>query len=94
MDDTIRSVSKKEATKMLDERTIVDTVERTHSDRPYCECGRANIIVYRAGAMWLECDVTNEPLGGRVARLWSAVTDAGHVHHRIVEVPPPEFQAA
>ena len=79
---------------MLNERSIVDTIERAHSDRPYCGCGRDNILVYRAGAMWLECEIVREPVGNRVSRMWTAVTDPSHVHQSIVDVPPPVLQAA
>jgi hypothetical protein len=79
---------------MLKERSIVDTIEKAHSDRPYCDCGRDNILIYRGGAMWLECEITSEPTGSRVTRLWTAMTDPGHVHHRIVDIPAPQRQAA
>jgi hypothetical protein len=79
---------------MLSKYSIVDTIEKAHSDRPYCPCGRDTILVYRTGAMWLECEITGEPVGGRVARMWSAVTVPSHVHQSIVEVPAPEYQAA
>jgi len=79
---------------MLNDRSIVDMIEKTHTDRPYCDCGRPTTTAYRDGAIWLECTVVDEPLGGRIARLWNVVTDPGHVHRLIVEVPTSESQAA
>jgi hypothetical protein len=79
---------------MLNNRSIVDAIENAHRDRPYCECGRDTVTVYRAGAMWLECAVINEPLGNRVSRIWNVMTDPGHVHQLIAELPAPEYQAA
>lgn len=79
---------------MLSESSIVDQIERKHSERPYCECGRHTTPVYRHGAIWLECSIVNEPITGRVQRLWATVTAPAHVHTMIVEVPAPVQQAA
>jgi hypothetical protein len=79
---------------MLSELRLVDRIERIHGDRPYCDCGRETITVYRAGAMWLECAILNEPVEGRIQRLWNAVTAPGHVHELIANVPAPETLAA
>jgi hypothetical protein len=72
---------------MLNEQSVVDRIERARTDRPYC--GRTTTTVYRQGAVWLECAVVAEPVGGRARRLWSVVTDPGHVHAKIADVPPP-----
>ena len=79
---------------MLNEASLVDTIERAHTDRPYCVCGRQTVTIYRDGSIWLECEVVHEPIEGRVARLWSVVTEPGHVHMQIAEVPAPESLAA
>ena len=79
---------------MLNELRLVDMIERAHTDRPYCECGRETITVYRDGAMWLECSIVSEPVEGRLQRLWSAVSAPGHVHCMIVEVPAPRLRVA
>ena len=79
---------------MLNELSLIDLIDRTHSDRPHCDCGRSTMIIYRDGAMWLECEIVTEPLEGRIHRLWNAVSAPGHVHSMIVEVPAPETLAA
>ncbi len=79
---------------MLNERSVVDLIERAFADRPYCDCGRSAITTYRDGAMWLECSIVDEPAGNRVNRLWNALTEPGHVHAKIVDVPTPELAAA
>ena len=79
---------------MLNELRLVDQVERAHTDRPYCECGRDTVTTYRDGAMWLECAIVGEPIEGRIHRLWNVVSAPGHVHNVIAEVPAPQALAA
>ena len=79
---------------MLNEASLVDKIERAHSDHPYCECGRETITAYRDGAMWLDCQVVGEPVENRLLRLWNEITGPGHVHEQIVEVPHPGRLAA
>lgn len=79
---------------MLNEASLVDRIERAHSDRPYCECGRETITSYRDGAMWLECQIVGEPAANRLLRLWNEISAPGHIHERIVEVPAPARIAA
>ncbi len=79
---------------MLNELRLVEMIERAYSDRPYCECGRGTVTTYRDGQMWLECAIVAEPIEGRIQRLWNAVSEPGHVHQTIVEVPAPELLAA
>ena len=79
---------------MLNELRIVDQIERVHSDRPYCECGRETVTTYRDGAIWLECASAHEPIGNRLQRMWNVVTTPGHVSSVIAAVPAPEALAA
>jgi hypothetical protein len=79
---------------MLNERSIVDRIERAQSDRPYCECGRHTVTGYRDGAVWLDCSIIEEPPTGRVVGLWNTLTARGHVHSLIVELWLPEQLAA
>jgi hypothetical protein len=79
---------------MLNERSIVDRIERAQGDRPYCECGRHTVTSYRDGAVWLDCAVVLEPVGGRVVRLWNTLTARGHVHSQIVQLALPDELAA
>jgi hypothetical protein len=79
---------------MLNELRLVDTIERAHTERPYCECGRETITSYRDGAMWLECSIVREPIDGRIQRLWNAVSAPGHVHQLIADVPAAQALAA
>ena len=79
---------------MLNELRLVDTIERAHTDRPYCECGRPTVTVYRDGQMWLECAIVHEPMDGRIQRLWNAVSAPAHVHRVIADVPAPQLRAA
>ena len=79
---------------MLNELRLVDRIERAHTERPYCECGRQTVTTYRDGQMWLECEIVHEPIEGRIQRLWNAVSAPGHVHSVIAEVPEPQLRAA
>jgi hypothetical protein len=79
---------------MLNELRLVDLVERAYADRPYCECGRQTVTTYRGGAMWLECAIVREPIQNRLHRMWNVVTEPGHVHSVIAEIPQPEALAA
>jgi hypothetical protein len=80
--------------RMLNEQSTVDLIERAHSARPYCACGRGTTTVYRDGAVWLDCSIVNEPVVGKIHRLWNVVSDPGHVHELIVEIPAPSLRAA
>jgi|tagenome__1003787_1003787.scaffolds.fasta_scaffold20699904_2 hypothetical protein len=79
---------------MLNEQSVIDRIERAQTERPHCDCGRTTTTVYREGAIWLECAVVTEPVGGRARRLWTVVTDPGHVHAKVVDVPAPQEFAA
>ena len=79
---------------MLNELRLVDRIERVHGERPYCVCGRETTTLYRDGAIWLECSIVNEPAANRIQRIWNSVSDPGHVHELIADVPVPEAFAA
>lgn len=79
---------------MLNEASLVDRIERAQTDRPYCGCGGETVISYRAGAMWLECDIVGEPIEGRIQRVWNAISAPEHVRQLIVEVPAPKLRVA
>ena len=79
---------------MLNELRLVDRIERAYRDRPFCECGRQTMTIYRDGSMWLECQVVQEPRVNRLERLWNAVGAPGHVHQEIAQVPDPARSAA
>jgi len=70
---------------------IIDLIERASDARPYCSCGSHTTPVWRDGVVWLECASITEPDGSAIRRLFSAMTGAWHVHHRIVDVPAGEF---
>ena len=76
-------------------RAIVDRIERAHSSRPYCACGRHTTPIYRDGAVWLDCSVLLEPIDGRLRRWVGRLGEPKHVHAWISDVPPPvELEAA
>jgi len=72
---------------MMDERTIVEMIERISDEQPMCACGRHTTAVWRDGVVWLDCASLLEPREGRLRRLLSAVTAPAHTHLPIVEVP-------
>ena len=79
---------------MLNEQSIVDRIESAHGQRPYCDCGRETIVVYRDGSMWLECAAIHEPVENRIVRIWRAVAPQPHVSESIVDIPTPVQRAA
>lgn len=79
---------------MLNELSVVDRIERAHGLRPYCDCGRETIVVYRDGTVWLECAAIHEPVENRIVRIWKAVTPLPHVSEPIAEIDTPEELAA
>ncbi len=73
---------------MIENRQIVETIERANDAQPFCPCGSHTMPVWRDGAVWLECASLTEPREGRLQRVLAAVTAPAHVHQRIVDVPP------
>jgi len=75
---------------VIDSYRLIDVIEQANDHRPFCECGRPTEPVYRDGVIWLECSSLREPRTGRMARLWSTLTNGAHVHEPIVDIPAPE----
>ena len=72
---------------MINNRQIVDIIERATDAQPVCPCGRHTTPVYRDGAVWLECSWLTKPREGFVQRAIASVTAFAHIHARIVNVP-------
>lgn len=72
---------------MIEERNIVDMIERVSDEQPMCACGQHTTAVWRDGVVWLDCASLLKPPSGRLARLLSAVTAPMHTHQPIVRVP-------
>lgn len=79
---------------MINDRQVVDLIERANDADPVCPCGRHTTPVYRDGAVWLECASLSDPRDGYLSRLVGAVTALAHTHSRIVDVPFNAEQAA
>jgi hypothetical protein len=73
---------------MMNNRKIVDMIERANDEQPFCACGRHTTPVWRDGAIWLECASLSEPREHRLAGILAALTAPTHTHRRIVDVPP------
>jgi hypothetical protein len=72
---------------MMNNRQLVDMIERASDAQPFCACGRHTTPVWRDGAVWLECAWLTEPREGPLARIAVAVTAHTHTHEQIVDVP-------
>jgi hypothetical protein len=71
---------------MSDRAHLVDLIERSIEDRPYCDaCHAPTTIRDRGGRLWLECSATpaDEP-SGLVARLGAALVP--HPRHLVVDL--------
>ena len=73
---------------MINNRQVVDLIERANDEQPVCPCGRHTTPVWRDGAVWLECASLSQPRDGFVQRLVGALTAPAHTHVRIVDAPP------
>jgi hypothetical protein len=76
---------------MINNREVVDLIERANDAEPVCPCGRHTTPVWRDGAVWLECASLSQPRDGYLQRVFAALTAPSHVHARIVDAAP--FQA-
>lgn len=72
---------------MIDNRQVVDLIERANDAQPMCPCGRHTTPVFRDGAVWLECASLSEARDGYLARVVAALSVLVHTHARIVDVP-------
>jgi hypothetical protein len=77
---------------MLDDRTVVDLIERAHDATPYCPCGAHTTPVEHGGVIWLDCAKLAEPAGGHIQRLLHAWIP--HVHREIIDLGEEGFAAA
>jgi hypothetical protein len=73
---------------MINNRQVVDLIERANDAEPVCLCGRHTTPVWRDGAVWLECASLSQPREGMLQRVLGAVTAPAHTHTRIVDAPP------
>ena len=73
---------------MINNRQVVDLIERANDAQPACPCGRHTTPVWRDGAVWLECASLSQPRESWLLRIVAAVTAPSHVHTRIVDAPP------
>jgi len=74
-------------------QAVVHRIERAHSERPYCDCGRETTVVYRDAVIWLECATVHEPVESTIKRVWNAVAGDSHVREAIVEIGTAERAA-
>ena len=72
---------------MIDNRQVVDLIERANDAQPMCPCGRHTTPVWRDGAVWLECASLTETHTGYVARVVAALSALAHTRARVVDVP-------
>ena len=72
---------------MINDRQVVELIERANDANPMCPCGRHTAPVWRDGAVWLECSALSEPRDNRLQRIVGAVTAFAHTRARIVDVP-------
>jgi hypothetical protein len=72
---------------MIDNRQVVDLIERANDAQPMCPCGRHTTPIYRDGAVWLECASLSEPREGYLQRVLATISVLAHTHARIVDVP-------
>jgi hypothetical protein len=72
---------------MIDNRQVVDLIERANDAQPMCPCGRHTTPVWRDGAVWLDCASLTEPRHGYLQRALAALSVLAHTHARIVDVP-------
>lgn len=77
---------------MNHDRSIVDYIERAIDARPWCPCGWHTTLVWRDGAIWLECASVTEAAGA-LARLVAWVSAPTHVHTRLIDVPGPDAES-
>jgi hypothetical protein len=72
---------------MIDDRQVVDLIERANDAEPFCPCGRHTTPVWRDGAVWLECASLSQPREGYIQRVLGALSARSHIHERIVDAP-------
>jgi hypothetical protein len=73
---------------MIDNRHVVDVIERASDAQPFCPCGSHTTPVWRDGAVWLSCATLVDRREGRLAAIVRVLSAPAHVRLRIVDVPP------
>ena len=79
---------------MIDNPRAVDLIERAHDAQPFCRCGRHTTMRERAGKIWLECSSLDEPRGGTIARVLSAITAGAHTRELVLDLQAVAAEAA
>jgi hypothetical protein len=73
---------------------IVDLIEQTNDEQPFCPCGTHTTPVWRDGVVWLECATRSNPRRNRLARVLADVIEPAHVRRPIVDVPAAPLDLA
>ena len=79
---------------MINNPQIVDLIEQTNDEQPFCPCGKHTAPVWRDGVVWLECDALSSPRGNRLTRVLAYVLEPAHVRRPIVDVPAAPLDLA
>ena len=79
---------------MINNPQIVELIEQTNDDQPFCPCGAHTTPVWRDGVVWLECASRRAPRTNRLARVLADVMAPAHVRRPIVDVPAAPLDLA
>ena len=79
---------------MINDPQIVDLIEQTNDDQPFCPCGAHTAPVWRDGIVWLECATLVTPRANRLAQVLADVVSPAHVRRPIVDVPAAPLDLA
>ena len=71
---------------MINNRQVVELIERAHDAQPFCRCGRHTTLMDRAGRIWLACSSFEEPREGAIARVISAITAGAHTRELVLDL--------
>jgi hypothetical protein len=71
---------------MINNRQVVELIERAHDAQPFCRCGRHTTLMDRAGRIWLACSSFEEPREGAIARVLSAITAGAHTRELVLDL--------
>ena len=56
---------------MRHSQSLVDFIEISIDQTPFCACGAGMTVVEHDGALWLECSRHDDDRRGIAARIWS-----------------------
>ena len=79
---------------MINNPQIVDLIEQSNDEQPFCRCGAHTRPVWRDGVVWLECATLATPPANRLARVLADVMEPAHVRRPIVDVPAAPLDLA